>query len=99
MNVTRMNTADYQKLVRSANQVYNQAFYGTLLSEFRRSNPSSAMGGGVAASCINQMFDAHLIESLNGRSNSPLAKMLTKKYHMKGAGSAAHVVNPAAQKV
>jgi hypothetical protein len=45
------------------------------------------------------MFDAHLVESLNGRSNSPLAKMLAKKYHVKETGSAANAVNLATRKV
>jgi hypothetical protein len=88
-----VNSASYQKVIAQANQAFNQIFYGTLLSEFRRATPSSMLGGGMAGDCFNQMFDAHLIERLNGKTQTPLARALTKKYHLDRAGRTAPVTN------
>lgn len=80
MDISSVNTtASRPNLEQCINQVVNQIFYGTLMAEFRRSNPSTLMGSSFADQCFQREFDMHLIENLSRQTNSPLVKSMLQR--------------------
>jgi len=72
------------QLAQRANEVVNQVFYGTLLREFRESQPPSMFNQGPGATTFIRQLDMELVKRMSRRGDSPLAQALIRQLDCEG---------------
>lgn len=85
MNVNNDNNSQ-GRLAQLANQFVNQAFYGTLLREFRQGNRPSMFDKGPGGTTFVRQLDMELVKRMAPRGDSPLAQALLSRLERSQAG-------------
>ena len=81
---TTVNT-NSSELARRANEFINQAFWGSMLREFRNTRPSTIFDNGLGHDTFIRHLDAELIKRMGDSSQLGLADALIRQLG-KGAG-------------
>ncbi|KPK77641.1 MAG: hypothetical protein AMJ79_02555 [Phycisphaerae bacterium SM23_30] len=84
--ITAAATYNYDpQLVRHANEVVNQFFYGTLLREFREAQEPTIFDRGPGGRTFIRQLDMELIKRISQGGGSPLTEALLQQLTRRGA--------------
>ena len=71
-----MSSNTNPQLIQAANEFVNQAFYGTLLREFRAAQHNPYFDNGPGGKIFMEQLDTEIIRRMSQRESSPLAQAL-----------------------
>jgi hypothetical protein len=91
--ITPTVNSNHQQLVQKANEFVNQAFYGTLLRNFRDAQKPTLLDQGPGATTFIRQLDNELIKRMSQQGESPVAKALIKKLERHGRQNVVQLQN------
>jgi hypothetical protein len=72
------------QLIQKANEFVNQAFWGSMLREFRSGREPTILDGGPGSTTFVRQLDMELLKRVSQKGNTPLAQALLRQLDPNG---------------